>query len=190
MILAAGLSPAWQQVLRFDSFTPGAVNRAAEVRWCASGKVLNAARALHHLGGPCKALTVAGGRSGEELRRDFAALGIAGHWVEATAPTRVCTTIVDSARQSSTELVENAHALTLGELEAFTAVFTEEAATAAVVVLIGSLPPGTSPNYYAHFLTRTRGKVILDARGVELLLAVHARPFLIKPNREELARTF
>ena len=58
-ILAAGLTPAWQQVLVFDAFTPGAVNRAREVHWCASGKVLNAARALHHLGGPARALTVA-----------------------------------------------------------------------------------------------------------------------------------
>src|SRR5262245_62012322 len=119
MILAAGLSPASQQVLRFDSFTPAAVNRAAEVRWRASAKVTNAARALHHLGGPCKALTVIGGRAGEELRRDFAAIGIPSRWVETAAPTRICTTIVDSARHSSTELVENAHTLTDTERDAF-----------------------------------------------------------------------
>ena len=61
MILVAGLTPAWQQVLRFERFTPGTVNRAAWVRWCASGKVLNAARAAHLLGGPVRALTVVGG---------------------------------------------------------------------------------------------------------------------------------
>ena len=76
MILAAGLTPAWQQVLVFDTFTPGAVNRARQVYWCASGKVLNAARALYHLGSPCKALSLLGGRSGEEIRRDFPQLGI------------------------------------------------------------------------------------------------------------------
>ena len=54
MILTAGLTPAWQHVLVFDAFTPGAVNRAREVHWCASGKVLNAARGLHHLGGPAE----------------------------------------------------------------------------------------------------------------------------------------
>jgi len=72
MILTAGLTPAWQQVLLFDSFTPGEVNRARQVHWCASGKVLNAARALHSLGGPSKALAPVGGTPGQESRRDFA----------------------------------------------------------------------------------------------------------------------
>jgi len=41
VILVAGLTPAWQQILRFDDFRPGEVNRASEVQWCCSGKVLN-----------------------------------------------------------------------------------------------------------------------------------------------------
>ena len=41
MILAAGLSPAWQQIVVLDALAVGEVNRAREVHWCASGKVLN-----------------------------------------------------------------------------------------------------------------------------------------------------
>jgi len=114
MILAAGLTPAWQQVLVFDTFTPGEVNRAREVHWCASGKVLNVARALDSLGGPCKALTLVGGTPGQEIRRDFEQLGIAARWVEASRPTRVCTTILDTGRQAAaTELVPEAESLRL-----------------------------------------------------------------------------
>ena len=189
MILAAGLSPAWQQVLRFEAFTVGAVNRAAEVRWCASGKVLNAARAAHHLGGSVRALTVAGGPAGEALRQDTARRGLATRWVETTAPTRVCTTIVDTTGHSATELVENAHALSEEERAAFVRAFAEEAAGASVVVLIGSLPPGTPASYFRELLSHVHGKAIVDARGDELLQALAARPFLVKPNREELART-
>lgn len=32
MIVAAGLTPAWQQIMRFEQFLPGEVNRAAEVQ--------------------------------------------------------------------------------------------------------------------------------------------------------------
>ena len=92
MILAAGLTPAWQQVLVFDAFTPGAVNRARQVHWCASGKVLNVARALHQLGGRSKALAPVGGTLGQVIPRDFDRLGIAARWVEVGHPTRVCTT--------------------------------------------------------------------------------------------------
>ena len=61
MILCAGLTPAWQQILVFESFRVGEVNRAREVIWCASGKVFNAGIAAHHLGGPSLTLATVGG---------------------------------------------------------------------------------------------------------------------------------
>jgi 1-phosphofructokinase family hexose kinase len=189
VIVAAGLTPAWQQVLVFDAFTPGTVNRAREVHWCASGKVLNVARAIYHLGGPGKALTVVGGVPGQQIRRDFVELGVAARWVEGSTPTRVCTTILDRSRHSATELVPNAPALSATEEQAFRDAYTEEAAVADVVVLIGSLPAGTAPRYYRDLLARTRGRAIVDARGPELLEALAGRPFLVKPNRDELGRT-
>ena len=189
MILTAGLSPVWQQVLLFDALALGEVNRAREVSWCASGKVLNAARALHHLGAPGTALTVLGGPTGDEIRRDFARLGIPARWVEVARPTRVCTTILEADRRAATELVPNAGEISEAERAAFLAAYDEEAAGAAVVVLIGSLPAGTPAGFYRELLDRTRGKVILDARGPELLDAVGGGPFLIKPNRGELQRT-
>jgi 1-phosphofructokinase family hexose kinase len=189
VVLVAGLTPAWQQVLLFDTFAPGAVNRAREAHWCASGKVLNAARALHHLGAPCRALTVVGGVTGGEIRRDFARLGIAARWVEGVTPTRVCTTILDAARHSATELVPNAGEVTDAECAAFLAAYAEEAAGAAVVVLIGSLPTGMPATWYRDLLARAPGRAILDVRGPELLEALPRKPFLVKPNREELQRT-
>ena len=46
MILAAGLTPAWQQILCFDDVQPGRSEPRSEVHWCASGKVLNVGMAL------------------------------------------------------------------------------------------------------------------------------------------------
>ena len=189
MILAAGLTPAWQQILLFESFTPGAVNRALQAHWCASGKVLNVGLALHHLGGPCKTLAVVGGAAGQAIREEFRQLDIAARWVETAAPTRICTTILDAARHTTTELVENARELASGELDAFLTAYTEEAASASVVVLSGSLPAGTPASLYRTLLQRTPGKAVLDVRGEELLQAVGEKPFLVKPNREELGRT-
>lgn len=189
MILSAGLTPAWQQILRFDTLRLGDVNRAREVLWCASGKVLNAARAVHHLGASVRALTVVGGTTGQEIRGDLAQLGIAARCIECGPPTRICTTLLDGASQTATELVPNAAELDGAGREAFRAAYTEEAATAAVVILIGSLPAGTPSGFYRHLIARTPGKVLLDARGPELLEALHARPFLVKPNRGELERT-
>jgi hypothetical protein len=49
VILAAGLSPAWQQIVVLESLSVSEVNRARAVHWCASGKVLNVGLALHRL---------------------------------------------------------------------------------------------------------------------------------------------
>ncbi|HZV06568.1 MAG TPA: hexose kinase [Gemmataceae bacterium] len=189
MILTAGLTPALQQILLFDALTLGEVNRARQVHWGASGKVLNAARALHHLGAECKTLTLVGGRTGESIRNHIAELGIPARWIEGNTPTRICTTLLDRSRRQATELVPNAAEATADELDRFRAAYAEEAATAAVVILIGSLPVGTPTGYYRDLLTHTPGKAILDARGPELLEALSARPFLVKPNRGELQQT-
>ena len=148
--------------------------------------MLNAARCLHHLGGPVKALTVVGGATGEQIRQDASRLGVASRWIEGTAPTRVCTTILDAAGRSVTELVPEAGAIGESERAAFTAAYAEEAAAAAVVVLIGSVPAGTPAAFYRGLLARTSGRAVLDARGPELLESLHEKPFLIKPNRGEL----
>ena len=189
MIVSAGLTPAWQQILLFDRFTPGEVNRAREAHWCASGKVLNVAVALHHLGVPHRTVCLVGGDSGNAIKKELAQLGLAARWVESQASTRVCTTILEAGKPGATELVENSAAVTAAELEAFLAAFREEARDAEVVVLSGSLPAGTSPTFYCDLMRCAGGRIILDARGSELVDALPERPYLVKPNREELERT-
>ncbi|MBI3191532.1 MAG: 1-phosphofructokinase family hexose kinase [Pedosphaera parvula] len=189
MIVAAGLTPAWQQIVLLDTLRPGEVNRAREVHWCASGKVLNVALALRHLGAEVQTVALAGGANGEAILREFGQAGIAARWVETAAPTRVCTTILDTANQTTTELVENSPAVTPEELAAFQGAYLEAAQSAHYVVLSGSLPRQTPADYYRQLLRVTPGNAILDVRGRELLEALNERPFLVKPNREELAAT-
>lgn len=189
MILAAGLTPAWQQVLVFNSFELGEVNRAAESHWFASGKVINVARALWNLGADSRAVSFIGGMSGEHIAAEFAADGIAARWIGTATATRVCTTILQRSGAPTTELVENAAAVTEQEIEVFRATYLEEAATAQTVVLTGSLPQGVSQNFYAELLGETAIPAILDIRGPELVLALAQQPLCVKPNRHELELT-
>ena len=71
MILTAGLSPAWQQMLCVSELAVGQVNRAKEAHWSSSGKVLNVALALHHLGADVSTLAVLGGPEGERVLQMF-----------------------------------------------------------------------------------------------------------------------
>jgi 1-phosphofructokinase family hexose kinase len=189
LILSAGLTPAWQQILVFDRVRWGEVNRAREVAWCGSGKVLNAGMAVHRLGGPSLTLAPLGGLPLTEIDREFAKLEVPRRWIETRAATRVCTTILDQSTGRITEMVENGRPLDDGEYCAFLAAYAEEAARAQAVVLIGSLPDGASISLYRDLVARTRCPMILDFRGDGLLSVLDLKPYVVKPNREELEQT-
>ncbi len=195
MILAAGLSPAWQQILVFDRFTRGEVNRAIETCACASGKVINVGLALASLGAESRTLSVLGGRAGLMIAEELAALGVPSRWITDPATTRTCTTIIERSTGEITELVENAPRIEAISCEAFLAALREEAIHAEWVILSGSLPPiADRPStrlLYREMLEclPSTARVILDARGPEMLECLGQHPFLVKPNREELALT-
>lgn len=190
MIVAAGLTPALQQIMRFGRLRSGEVNRAAEVHWCASGKNVNAGLALAELGAPALTLSPLGGWAGRMIADEFARRGRAGRWTTSAAPTRVCTTLLEEDAATATELVENAGPLTTAELDEFVAAYHEASAGAQAVVLTGSLPRGTPTTFYRDLLRATRCPAVLDVRGPELLAALACRPRLVKPNRDELAATW
>ncbi len=165
------------------------MNRAREAAWCGSGKVLNAGMAVHRLGGPSLTLAPLGGSPLGEIDREFAEHGVPRRWIETDATTRVCTTILERATGRITELVENGRPLQESEYGAFRAAYAEEAAQADVVVLIGSLPGGARVSLYRDLVACSRCPVVLDFRGDGLLSVLDLKPFVVKPNREELEQT-
>jgi tagatose 6-phosphate kinase len=188
VILVAGLSPAWQQIMCFEQWRPGEVNRAAETHWCASGKVVNVGLALASLGVESQLLAPAGGWSGQALRTEIADLGMPATWTPTAAGTRVCTTIL-SGDGAATELVENAAALSDAERGDFLERYRALAEHVDMAVLTGSLPGGTPATFYRTLVEQTACPVVLDARGPELLATLACKPRVVKPNREELAAT-
>jgi 1-phosphofructokinase family hexose kinase len=189
VILVAGLTPAWQQILVFDRLRPGQINRAQDVHWCTSGKVFNAGIAVHHLGAASLTLAPAGGPPFSEMRAELTELGVPHRLVRTEAATRVCTTTVDRSTDEITELVEDGRPLAPSELRQFCDVYAEEAAGADVSVVIGSLPEGTPPSFYRELVERTPCPAVLDFRGTGLMLVLDLKPHVVKPNREELAAT-
>lgn len=189
MIISVGLSPAWQQILRFEKLRLGEVNRAAEAHWCSSGKVLNVGIALAQLGAHCRVISPVGRNVERQVEAELTTLGAEPRLIVDEQPTRVCTTLIDSATGTVTELVENAQPLDRSSLDQIIEQYSKELAGANAVVMTGSLPAGTPRTFYRELLSKTRAPAVLDVRGPELLEAVQAKPFLVKPNREELAKT-
>jgi tagatose 6-phosphate kinase len=99
--------------------------------------------------------------------------------------------VLDDATGRVTELVENAAAISAAELAEFRTAFQRAAVGARIVVLTGSLPAAVPATIYRELAERTTARLVVDARGPELLALLDGphKPFLVKPNREELART-
>ncbi len=189
MILIVGPSPAAQRRLVFPSLKLDAVNRAVKVERLASGKPINAVRAAVRLGKPARALVFLGGDTGAWMRRELEAEGLPLRVIPTAAATRLCDTVIESESNRVTELVENAGAVSETEVAAFRRAFAEELASARLMVLIGTLPPGLPPTIYREMTAAAVARglpVIVDAQGDALRHALEARPLLVKPNRHEL----
>lgn len=188
-ILTVALNAAVDVAYSVPGFGVDRINTAAETQKVAGGKANNVARVLAKLGRPVTATGFAGGHAGRFVQDDLARLGIASDYEPIDGETRTCMAIIDPNGGTLTELREQGPALTAGDAARFLARFERLLADATLVVMSGSLPPGIEPGIYGVLTTIARSKgvrVILDASGRAFREALTAKPFLVKPNRDEL----
>jgi tagatose 6-phosphate kinase len=187
-ILAVGLNPAWQHTLTFGSLCLGEVNRATGFHAGASGKAVNVARAAQRLGHAARILQVAGGETGRRLCRELDREGIGHVSVKVRAPTRVCTTCLDAAKGTMTELIGPAAGIPDNAVRRLREHVAREVPASGGVALCGTLPPGVPPEIYAQITVAAHRQgipVVLDAWR-DAAPALAAGPDILKVNRDEL----
>lgn len=191
MILTVTLNTALDITYRTAALTPHATNRVTEVSERPGGKGLNVARVLSALGHETVVTGFAGGRTGEALRELLAAEGPSDALVRIAGTTRRTVAVVDETTGDTTQLNEPGPTVTPGEWASFLTSYEELAARADAVALCGSLPPGIHVGAYAELVRLARAAhlpVLLDTSGEPLRRGIAARPDLVKPNADELAR--
>ena len=186
--LCIGLTPAVQELREFDSFTLGAVNRSPAIHRSVAGKGPNVARVLRQLGGHPLLLGFVGGATGQFITANLRREGVAEKLVRTAQPTRICTTLLDHATGTITELVEEAQLPTRAEWRKFQQTLDRQLPRAWTVVIAGALIPGANPAIYRD-IARRGGRVIIDSQRAPLLGALEYRPLLAKLNVHELENT-
>ena len=183
MIVTLTPNPSIDRTVLVENLLPGEVNRAASSRIDPGGKGVNVAHALIRNGHPARAVLPLGGPDGELLARLLQNAGVPFDAVPIAGTTRTNIAIVDPTGVT-TKVNEPGPALSPDEVERLGE--TAGGAT-GLVVLCGSLPPGTDDSFLARMIARHPGRVVVDTSGAPLAAAVTAKPWLIKPNREELS---
>ncbi|MFF8290857.1 1-phosphofructokinase family hexose kinase [Streptomyces sp. NPDC016309] len=191
MILTVTLNTALDITYRVDALTPHATHRVTDVAERPGGKGVNVARVLAALGHDTVVTGFAGGPTGEVLRGLLAPLPVRDALVPAAGTTRRTVAVVDASTGDTTQLNEPGPVLTPAEWSAFLATYDDLLRDADAVALCGSLPPGIHVGAYADLVRRARAAsvpVLLDTGGEPLRRGIAARPDLVKPNADELAR--
>jgi 1-phosphofructokinase family hexose kinase len=120
-------------------------------------------------------------------------LGIQVTASRSRQPTRTNLEIVEDDG-SVTEVLEPGSAPSPAEWDEFESACRSlfaEGSEKASVIFSGSLPASAVPERYAGLVTSAREfgcKTFVDTNGEPLRLALAAKPYFVKPNREEAAR--
>lgn len=187
MITTICLNPCFDKTVEVDALTVGEVNRIRASRQDVGGKGINVAIVARRLGLEVRCVGCVGRDGAEQVSSALERERIEHEFVKVDGAVRTNTKIVSGDGKGVTELNEPGSRITESELQEVFALVEKSAKDSDYLVFTGSLPPGCAPETYRE-LMRAAGDVpcILDVGGEALNLGVEARPFLIKPNLQEM----
>lgn len=190
MIYTLTLNPAIDYVLQVENLTVGKIHKTDTAEICFGGKGINVSKVLGELQVPSVALGFVAGFVGEAIEN-----GVKSEWVTPKFTKLECgmsrinvklrsgfetdvNCVGPEVKMADIErLYESLNALENGD----------------ILVLSGSVPKGVPTDIYGSIMARLSSKgvkLVLDAEGEHLLNALKHKPFLIKPNLEELCGLF
>ena len=166
-------------------------HRVGSVSQVGGGKGVNVASVLVQQGRPVVATGLLGGTTGELVRADLDARGLAHRFSPTAGETRRSVAVVSEADGDATVFNEPGPTVTEAEWRGFLADLRALLAEVRPEVLVasGSLPPGIPTDAYAAVVRLAReagARTIVDTSADALLAALPAAPDLVKPNRDEL----
>lgn len=190
MITTVTLNTAIDKTYFLKSFKSGQINRVHRMYSEPGGKGLNVAKVLHTLGVNVFATGFVGGFNGNYIETRLDQLGLKHQFVTVDGEARLCLNVVDEAQGAQTEILESGPTIGSEEWKRLQELIEELAAKSEFVIFSGSLPMGLRPDAYAQLIRiahRQHAKAVLDTSGTSLMNSLSEKPFMVKPNREELA---
>ena len=188
MILTVTPNTAVDHVMEVEQLVLGAAQRCGRSARFAAGKGINVSRALSSLGLPSLALGFVG-RADLELFQSLESKLLAIELIALAGETRVNVSILDRSRNETTHLINPGYRTVPADLQALAHALERRLMEGVTAVFSGSLPPGAPSSYYAELIDICRrhgARAVLDTSGEALHAGTMARPYMIKPNLEEL----
>ena len=190
MIYTLTINPSIDYVMEMDELKPGKMNRSKSTYMLLGGKGINVSTVLKRLGMENVAVLPIAGFSGEKLLEMISKESLSYDAFRLQeGDTRINVKVLG---KNETELNAEGPSLTEEERDLFIEKF-ECLTEGDYLVLSGSVPKALGGQFYAAIMKKLhqRGvKIVVDTIGDNFVNALENKPFLVKPNKEELENLF
>ena len=191
MILTVTANIAIDRTYVVDELTVGAVHKVSRVFAHIGGKGVNVSRTIAALGGETEVTGLIGESTLEEATQELAAAGLKSALFPVARATRQTVTVT-AKDGTATAFDEAGPQISQQEWAGFENHFAGLLQPADMVVIAGSLPPGTPQQSLANLCRHANDQqvpVMLDARGAAMRAAQNQAPLVAKLNFGELEQT-
>lgn len=190
MIYTLTINPSLDYIMEMDELNVGTMNRSRTTYVLPGGKGINVSQVLTSLGIENVAVLPVGGFTGDKLLSLLSEKQIAYDALHLKkGDTRINVKVLAGAE---TELNAPGPEITENEKNALMEKLTKFS-EGDYLILSGSVPSSLGDYFYAHImkhLAHKKVKIVVDTIGENFKNALTQKPFLVKPNKEELEALF
>ena len=185
MIYSVTLNPSIDFIIKVKDFQLGETNRAYKDNFFAGGKGIMVSKLLKNVKTDCVNLGFLGGFTGTFIEQNLKKLNILSDFVTVNENTRVN---VKLKTETETEINCQGPKISETEKEEFLDKI-RKIKSDDFVILSGSVPSNLGNDFYIsiiEILNKNGVKFTLDSSGETFSKSLKYKPFLIKPNKDEL----
>lgn len=190
MVYTVTFNPAIDYVVHTDDLIGGKTNRSKCEQIYIGGKGINVSIVLAELGIRSRALGFTAGFTGKAIEDCVAARGVETDFIRlengfSRINVKIKSTEETEINGQGPHILESAAKRLFDKLD--------ELRNGDTLVLAGSIPGSLPNDIYERILARLSDRelrIVVDASGGLLLNVLKYKPFLIKPNRDELGELF
>lgn len=190
MVYTVTLNPAVDYLMRLDNLKINKINRSVGETVTFGGKGINVSLILNELSIASIATGFTAGFTGVALEEGIACENIKSDFVRlGSGMTRIN---VKLRTGNETDINASGPNVTKDDIDRLMQKLST-VKSGDIVVLSGSVPPTMPKNIYQDIMVALKDKgvrFVVDAEGQVLIDTLKCKPFLIKPNKEEIEAIF
>lgn len=190
MIYTVTLNPSIDYIVRLDSLKTGITNRTTSEEYYFGGKGINVSCVLAELGLESTAFGFVAGFTGEAIEKGIRNDKIITDFIKLKSG--ISRINIKIKADEETEINCQGPDIEESELERMLSK-VDRISEGDTLVIAGNVPNTMPDDVYERILKRIEGKnirIAVDATKKLLLNSLKYKPFLIKPNRQELSEIF